>query len=37
MIVGVIPIDDVHDDVVELDARQEVVQGEQQEESNDIV
>ncbi|KAK1604216.1 hypothetical protein QYE76_027889 [Lolium multiflorum] len=36
-IVGVIPIDDVHDDVVELDARQEVVQGEQQEESNDIV
>jgi hypothetical protein len=37
MIVGVIPIDDVHDDMGVTDASQEVVQGEQQEESNDIV
>ena len=35
MIIGVIPRDNVQDDRDVIDAEQEVVQGEQQEESND--
>jgi hypothetical protein len=37
MIVGVIPIDDLQDDLGVIDARQEGMQGKQQEESNDNI